>query len=180
MCVCAFVCVHLHVFNEVTVRVVHQKYVHSCVLWEAMYYMFTSGGQFTTYVLFIQSHCRLANLLSLLVTSTQPPGHTTALDGLWSVVKGASTHGLELAQHFPLEHANGINVRNSYLCAQFLLTLSTSSHVYAQKKQAVKSHVIQECAYLMYSTVHEPQGYIVLGERATTWGTVSNAYLLHV
>ena len=34
--------------NLGTFRVVHQIKVHICVLWEAMYYMFTSGGQCTT------------------------------------------------------------------------------------------------------------------------------------
>ena len=86
-------------------QVINVLHVH--IRWP-MYYMFTSGGQCTTYVLFIQSHCRLANLLSLLVTSTQPPGHTTALDGLWSVAEGASIHGLELTQHFPFKCANGM------------------------------------------------------------------------
>ena len=87
--------------NLGTFRVVHQIKVHICVLWEAMYYMFTSGGQCTTYVLFIQSHCRLANLLSLLVTSTQPPGHTTMLDGLWSVIEGASRQVWSSPSTFP-------------------------------------------------------------------------------
>ena len=51
VCVCVRVCVCVCVSNGVTqetVRVVHQIKVHICVLWEAMYYMFTSGGQCTT------------------------------------------------------------------------------------------------------------------------------------
>ena len=105
-----------------------------------MYYMFTSGGQCTTYVLFIQSHCRLANLLSLLVTSTQPPGHTTTLDSLRSVIEGASRHGLQLTQHFPFECANGM--QETVINLHILLAPSTPSHAYIQTKLAVKSHLI--------------------------------------
>ena len=36
--------------TQETFRVVHQIKVHICVLWEAMYYMFTSGGQCTIYL----------------------------------------------------------------------------------------------------------------------------------